>query len=181
MSAASRLGGMSETGRPGERLTGGTIKPSAPTAQDPPTAEDQEAEKTVSKAAFSVVGKKKPKRPLSAYNIFFKEEHAKIIAQTEKEKEEMKARGETVCSDDEYSVDEETGKKRKRSLSTNQPGKRGKRQVDFENLTKVIGRRWKSLPKERVDEYKKRAEEAMKTYRKNLFQKIRNSVQEDIS
>ncbi|CAB9521907.1 expressed unknown protein [Seminavis robusta] len=139
--------------------------------------------------AAAAAAKKKTKRPLSAYNIFFKEEHAKIIAQNEREKAEKQARGESINSDDDYcdsddenaavDVTKTKGKKRKRSLSTNQPGKRGKRQVDFENLTKVIGRRWKELPSERVEEYKRRAEEAMQAYRKNLFQKIRNSVKED--
>ena len=128
---------------------------------------------------------KKAKRPLSAYNIFFKEEHAKIIAQNEKDKAAKRARGEVVSSDDEYEDDpdapEGQPRKRKRTLSTNQPGKRGKRQVDFENLTKVIGKRWKELPKERVDDYKRQAEEAMQAYRRSLFQKIRQSVKDDQS
>lgn len=128
---------------------------------------------------------KKAKRPLSAYNIYFKEEHAKIIAHNLKERAEKEARGEHISSEDEYEDDpdapEGEKRKRKRSLSTNQPGKRGKRQVDFENLTKVIGKRWKELPKDRVDSYKKRAEEAMQAYRKNLFQKIRMSVKDDQS
>jgi hypothetical protein len=131
----------------------------------------------------AAAAKKKTKRPLSAYNIFFKEEHAKIISQNEKDKAERVARGETIEEEEEYEEEEteggKKGKKRKISLSTNQPGKRGKRQVDFENLTKVIGKRWKELPPEKVEEYKRRAEEAMQTYRKQLFQKIRNSVKED--
>ena len=130
-----------------------------------------------------VRGPKKTKRPLSAYNIYFKEEHAKIIAQQQKERAEKEARGEHISSEDEYEDDpdapEGETRKRKRSLSTNQPGKRGKRQVDFENLTKVIGKRWKELPSEVVDAYKRRAAEAMQAYRKNLFQKIRKSVKDD--
>jgi hypothetical protein len=139
-----------------------------------------------------VPAKKKTKRPLSAYNIFFKEEHAMIIDQNEREMAEKRARGEDViCSDDDYCDEDDDnaavditktkGNKRKRSLSTNQPGKRGKRQVDFENLTKVIGKRWKKLPSERVEGYKRRAETAMQAYRMSLFQKIRNSVKEDQS
>ena len=134
-------------------------------------------------AGGKVRGTKKTKRPLSAYNIYFKEEHAKIIAQQQKERAEKEARGEHISSEDEYEDDpdapEGESRKRKRSLSTNQPGKRGKRQVDFENLTKAIGKRWKDLPSEVVDAYKRRAEEAMQAYRKNLFQKIRKSVKDD--
>ena len=66
--------------------------------------------------------KDKPKRPLSAYNFFFKEQRAKIVA---------------IIEDGAFNndlTDEEVIKLRKEN---------GK--VSFEEMGKIIGRRWKGI------------------------------------
>jgi len=138
---------------------------------------EPERERNLEATRPKILAKKKAKRPLSAYNIFFKEEHAKIIAENAIETEERAE--EEECREDfcEGRDDCEAGEKRKRRDTTDEPSaKRGKRQLDFENLTKIIGKRWKELPPERVQHYKDRAGEAMQKHRNKLFRKIRHSV-----
>jgi len=91
--------------------------------------------------------KDKPKRPLSAYNIFFKEERGRIL---EKIPDSEKNGG--LTSD---------GKARKRK-------KRPHGKIGFENLAKVIGQRWQELTPEQVEYYKKKAEEDMKRYKDQM-------------
>ena len=120
--------------------------------------------------------KNKPKRPLSAYNIFFKDERAKILAnipdKTEEEegdgeeKAVKKEEGEDGKSGDENAEGGDTGDKKKSS------GKKRKRvphgKIGFESLAKIVGQRWKELPPDELEQYKKRAEEDMKRYRKEM-------------
>jgi len=89
--------------------------------------------------------KDKPKRPLSAYNFFFKEERAKIVAVVLNEEGRDK---------DPELTDEEIVKLRKDS---------GK--VNFEELGKLIGRRWKDISKEREEVCIKLAESDKERYR----------------
>lgn len=95
-------------------------------------------EKTVPVSARKPVKRKdkdKPKRPLSAYNFFFKEERAKInaIAHNEEGSAELKEK-------DPELADEILSKLRK------EDGK-----VSFEEMGKVIGRRWKVASQERKE------------------------------
>ncbi len=86
--------------------------------------------------------KNKPKRPLSAYNLFFKDEREKILQQIPKESE--------------IEVDEKItwpGKKRP---------PHGK--ISFEELARTIGARWQSLDKESKLHYKKKADEDLERY-----------------
>ena len=82
--------------------------------------------------------KDKPKRPLSAYNIFFKEERARLLA----ESSEQSAHG-----------------KDKRTSS-------GK--IKFESLAKIIGNKWQSLEGEEVEYYKSKAADDMKRYKDQM-------------
>lgn len=90
--------------------------------------------------------KDKPKRPLSAYNIFFKEERARILDKIP-ESEKAGSGGD--------------GKTRKRK-------KRPHGKIGFENLAKVIGQRWQELTPEQVEYYKKKAEDDMKRYKDQM-------------
>jgi HMG (high mobility group) box len=117
--------------------------------------------------------KNKPKRPLSAYNIFFKDERAKILSNIPDKKGEDDDDDDDDDDDSKEKSDEKgengeekgeggkkvTGKKRKRVPH-------GK--IGFESLAKIVGQRWKELPPEELDVYKKRAEEDMKRYRKEM-------------
>ena len=94
--------------------------------------------------------KDKPKRPLSAYNLFFKDEREKILEEipTEAGKEEEQ---------DPKHLITWPGKKRP---------PHGK--ISFDSLAKTIGSRWKSLSKERLAHYKERATEDLSRYAKEM-------------
>lgn len=99
--------------------------------------------------------KDRPKRPLSAYNIFFKEERARILSEIP---------GETTAEEGEESnkdaaAAEGGGSKRKKSPH-------GK--IGFESLAKAIGQRWKSLEPEKAEYYKEKAAEDMARYKEQM-------------
>jgi hypothetical protein len=122
--------------------------------------------------------KNKPKRPLSAYNIFFKDERAKILSgipdkadeddeeDDEGGDEENKVKSEEKDEEEGEEGEGEEGEKKKVS------GKKRKRvphgKIGFESLAKIVGQRWKELPPDELEKYKKRAEEDMKRYRKEM-------------
>ena len=98
--------------------------------------------------------KDKPKRPLSAYNIFFKEERQRILKEIpdgeEEEEESVDGTGDTAEGD------AKTPRKRK---------KRPHGKIGFESLAKKIGQRWQDLKGDHVKYYKEKAEEDMKRYK----------------
>ena len=135
--------------------------------------------------------KNKPKRPLSAYNIFFKDERAKILAGIpdkkgeEDEEEEKKPEEGKEGEGGESKVKTEDGAKEEGKEgeggeakegegddAKKTAGKKRKRvphgKIGFESLAKIIGQRWKELPPDELEKYKKRAEDDMKRYRKEM-------------
>jgi hypothetical protein len=76
--------------------------------------------------------KDRPKRPLSAYNVFFKEERARILEEVEQS-----------------------------------PMPNGK--IGFQNLAKMIGKRWHELDPDSMKSYKKKAETDMVRYKQEMF------------
>lgn len=104
--------------------------------------------------------KDKPKRPLSAYNLFFKDERANILqaiptkGEGDEEEEDKKEEGEEQDDDDK-----KKGRKRKKAPH-------GK--IGFESLAKAIGERWQKLEGERLEHYKKLAAEDMKRYKEQM-------------
>jgi hypothetical protein len=114
--------------------------------------------------------KDRPKRPLSAYNIFFKEERARILEEIPTEKDEKEAKEADSKTDskdkdkDEKVTEEETppadGSKPIRKRKKLPHGK-----IGFESLAKVIGQRWQDLESDEVKYYKDKAEEDMKRYK----------------
>lgn len=108
--------------------------------------------------------KDKPKRPLSAYNLFFKDERAIILAEiTAARGSEGETEAKKESSDDEGADgnDEEKTKGRKRKKPPH-----GK--IGFESLAKTIGQRWQKLEGERMEKYKKLAAEDMTRYKKQM-------------
>lgn len=115
----------------------------------------EEKKKTVRKKH-----KDKPKRPLSAYNLFFKDERANILqaipakGDEGEEEEDKKEEGEEQDDDDR-----KKGRKRKKAPH-------GK--IGFESLAKTIGERWQKLEPERLEHYKELAAEDMKRYKEQM-------------
>jgi hypothetical protein len=90
--------------------------------------------------------KDKPKRPLSAYNNFFKEERARLLAKLDEANN---------TDQGEEGQDEATERK--------PPSK-----IGFENLAKMIGSKWQSLVPKDVEYYKEKAGEDMKRYKTEM-------------
>ena len=99
--------------------------------------------------------KNKPKRPLSAYNIFFKEERTRIL-------EELP---EGDPKPDANNADGPTRKRKKRP--------HGK--IGFESLAKAIGQRWQDLSSDQVEIYKKKAEQDMRRYKREMEDFVNNN------
>lgn len=98
--------------------------------------------------------KDKPKRPLSAYNFFFKEEREKILKIVTADE------GEKVENDpnsDDY-LDEETLSRLRKD-----GGK-----VSFEEMGKIIGQRWKNIDPDRLSKYSELANEDTERYKKEM-------------
>mmetsp|Transcript_11033 Transcript_11033/g.12620 ORF Transcript_11033/g.12620 Transcript_11033/m.12620 type:complete len:420 (+) Transcript_11033:75-1334(+) len=132
--------------------------------------------------------KNMPKRPLSAYNIFFREERARILEEipcTPRKKKCKKERTtdsspETVVSTAckvKSNDDVEEANSNKQGLKKRPHGK-----IGFENLARTIAKRWKSLEAESISYYKKiankdtmRYKEEMNKYRIHEAKQIRLS------
>ena len=102
--------------------------------------------------------KDKPKRPLSAYNFFFKEEREKILKLLAGDKDV-----ENNPDADDYIDKEALDRLRKESKdgSANKSPK-------FEELGKLIGQRWKALPPDRLTKYSELASEDTERYKKAM-------------
>jgi len=103
--------------------------------------------------------KDKPKRPLSAYNIFFKEERKRILESIPSKGEEGEDAKEEE-SEENVEIDEKTGKKKRKKTP------HGK--IGFENLAKIIGQRWQELKEDKIAYYKDLAAQDMKRYKEQM-------------
>jgi hypothetical protein len=120
--------------------------------------------------------KNKPKRPLSAYNIFFKDERHKILEgipdKKDQDADDDDDESKVKTEDDEKPEGEDGEGDEKDGDGKKAAGKKRKRvphgKIGFESLAKIVGQRWKELPPDELEIYKKRAEEDMKRYRKEM-------------
>lgn len=85
---------------------------------------------------------KKPSRPLSSYNLFFKDERKKILEEAQRNEE----------GDDQ----------------TPNNNKGDETKISFENLAKTIGARWKSISSEKLEYYQNFAQKLKKQYKKEM-------------
>jgi len=98
--------------------------------------------------------KDKPKRPLSAYNYFFKEEREKILRVVLADDSD---KNENDPESDDYINGETVGRLRKDG---------GK--VSFEEMGKLIGQRWKNIDPDRLAKYSEMAGEDTERYKKEM-------------
>lgn len=116
--------------------------------------------------------KGKPKRPLSAYNLFFKHERAKILASLDSD--ESSSRPSSAIKEEDAKDDASLSSPLLSSSSTTTPSstsnkkKRPHGKIGFENLAKTIGKRWSELNPDELKEYKKMADHDMKRYKKEM-------------
>lgn len=108
-----------------------------------------------------------PRRPLSAYNLFFSEERERILKEIEKK--EKKEEGKDVDGDaeeEENKKNQERPKALLRPLIPSQKKRRPHRKthgkISFQQLARMVGERWKSLPEDDRKYYQGLAQEDMK-------------------
>jgi len=106
--------------------------------------------------------KDKPKRPLSAYNYFFKEDRARLVAivQNEDNATELREKNPDI-------TDEVVSKLLKKD---------GK--ISFEEMGKIIGKRWKDIAKEKKERYNNLASHDTDRYKAEMHKY--NEKQEEI-
>jgi len=122
------------------------------------TTDDYTEDKPKAVAAKRPAKKKpkdKPKRPLSAYNFFFKEEREKILKIVLAEDPE---KVENDPESEDYLSPERVGKLRKEG---------GK--VSFEEMGKLIGQRWKNIDPDRLSKFSDLANDDTDRYKKEMI------------
>ena len=97
--------------------------------------------------------KSRPSQPLSAYNLFFKDQRLLLLA----EQQQAQAKADQEDNDDQDGGDAD---------ATN--GKRKRPKIGFERMAKTIAKRWKAIDKEDLVVYEKRAQEDQKRYKAEL-------------
>lgn len=107
-----------------------------------------------------VKAKDKPKRPLSAYNLFFQEERKSMLSQIPNK---ISSKDLIVASEDQQSSPDsniDSVRKRKRIV------KHGK--LGFEEMAKIIGSKWKDIEPERLSRYQEEANKDRERYKKEV-------------
>ena len=98
--------------------------------------------------------KDKPKRPLSAYNFFFKEEREKILR--------------VVLAEDPDKADNDPKSEDYLDEATLGRLKKEGGKVSFEEMGKIIGQRWKKIDPDRLGKFSELAAEDTERYKKEM-------------
>jgi len=106
--------------------------------------------------------KDKPKRPLSAYNYFFKEDRARLVAivQNEDNATELREKNPDITDEVVSKLLKNDGK------------------ISFAEMGKIIGKRWKDITKEKKDRYNNLASHDTDRYKAEMHKY--NEKQEEI-
>jgi len=121
---------------------------------DTQTKKSKDKVPTATKRPTRKKPKDKPKRPLSAYNYFFKEERGKILKVVLAEDPEAV---ENDPESEDFINEELMGRLKKDG---------GK--VSFEEMGKLIGQRWKNIDPDRLSKYSELAAEDTERYKKDM-------------
>lgn len=108
----------------------------------------------VGKRATRKKPKDKPKRPLSAYNYFFKEEREKILK--------------ILSADDPYKVEQDPTSQDFLSEAQITSLRKEGNKVSFEQMGKIIGARWKNIDPDRLAKFSEMASEDTERYKKEM-------------
>eukprot|EP00533_Pseudo-nitzschia_delicatissima_P008207 CAMPEP_0116094126 /NCGR_PEP_ID=MMETSP0327-20121206/8965_1 /TAXON_ID=44447 /ORGANISM="Pseudo-nitzschia delicatissima, Strain B596" /LENGTH=674 /DNA_ID=CAMNT_0003585709 /DNA_START=215 /DNA_END=2239 /DNA_ORIENTATION=- len=134
------------------------------------SSEDEKAKKASRKKP-----KDKPKRPLSAYNIFFKEERNRILNDQKQAAEEdgvpttiAIGKGLDNSTKSHGSADEPIPSESQSSNAEDSKSSDKKKKIGFESLAKLIGRRWQELDEESMAVYKSKASVDMDRYKREM-------------
>lgn len=124
------------------------------------------------KTAKNKRDKNRPKQPLSAYNIFFKDQRAKMLVDLQKSSQNSK--GDEAADEEDVEDEPSNGSignsnnepsSRKRSHEASSAG-HGK--IGFEKMAKTIAKKWKEIDKDDLAKYEQRAQEDQKRYKAEL-------------
>ncbi|KAG7341739.1 HMG high mobility group box-containing protein [Nitzschia inconspicua] len=110
--------------------------------------------------------KDRPKRPLSAYNIFFKEERNRILDSLPVNAAVNETDGDVMDKDSSTHASSEGTKPKKRKRKRRGPTPHGK--IGFESLAKLIGKRWQELDDSQMNVYKQKAQNDMQRYKTEM-------------
>lgn len=105
--------------------------------------------------------KDKPKRPLSAYNIFFKEERERILQE--------------IPDDPAISTGSPT---QEHSRGRTRKGKKPHGKIDFQSLAKAVGRGWHNLSADLKEVYKQKANSDLVRYKREMEEYIKSGTDE---
>jgi len=122
--------------------------------------------------------KNRPKQPLSAYNIFFKEERAKMIAELEKEESEKAEEEKEEGKEGEAKAEDGDGDD---GGGEPQPKKKKGSKIGFEKLAKTIAAKWKAITKTELTRFEALAQEDQKRYKTQLAEYLEKKKDDPLS
>lgn len=116
-----------------------------------------------------------PRRPLSAYNIFFSEERERILGDVPQNGVDgsQQSTAERAILERRFSNPSSTPSGPAKTMQEQASNKRRKHRkthgkIGFRDLARTIGQRWKTLPDDRMDRYKRLAKIDMDRYQEEL-------------
>jgi hypothetical protein len=143
---------------PSSALGMANMPPTGPTPHLATTAKGRR------KTAKNKRDKNRPKQPLSAYNIFFKDQRAKMLA----ELQNAPPPAEPSDGQSNASNDDANGNTKDDTSSRKRPREPPHGKIGFETMAKTIAKKWKEIEKEALSKYESMAQDDQKRYKAEL-------------